>query len=154
MPRFAANLSTLFNEVAFPKRFAAAAAAGFTGADIPFPYDSAPAELAGHLEANGLSQVLFNLPPGDWDAGDRGLAALPVRGSEFAATVEPALDYAAALGCTQVHALAGIIPGGTAHPDDQRTYIANLRKAARAVPPHGVTVLSSRLMRPTYQATS
>ena len=141
MPRFAANLSTLFGEVSFPERFAHAATAGFAGVEFLFPYDFAPADLAGRLEANGLTQVLFNLPPGDWDTGERGLAALPGREDDFAATLEPALEYAAALGCSQIHALAGIPPSSTAHSDARRTYVDNLRRAARAAAPHRVSVL-------------
>ena len=83
MPRFAANLTTMFNEVAFPLRFEAAAKAGFTAVEFLFPYDFATADVAGWLAGNGLRSVLFNMPPGDWAAGERGIASLPGRERQF-----------------------------------------------------------------------
>ena len=79
MPRFAANLSMMFNEVPFLDRFAAARKAGFDGVEFLFPYDFKPAELATRLKGEGLTQALFNMPPGDWANGERGLASLPGR---------------------------------------------------------------------------
>ena len=141
MPRFAANLSTLFNEMPFEGRFAAAAKAGFKGVEFLFPYAYPASELAAALEKNGLTQALFNLASGDWKGGERGLAALPGREDDFAATVRPALEYAAALGCSQVHALAGIPPSGTSVAKARETYVQNIKYAAWEAAPHGVTVL-------------
>ncbi|SHG32556.1 hydroxypyruvate isomerase [Kaistia soli DSM 19436] len=108
MPRFAANLTMMFNEHAFLDRFEAAANAGFDAVEFLFPYDF-PAEAIGEkLSANGLSVVLFNLPPGDWSKGERGLAALEGRQAEFRASVETALSYARILGVPRLHMMAGI----------------------------------------------
>jgi hydroxypyruvate isomerase len=108
MPRFAANLTMMFNEVDFLDRFAAAGRAGFDAVEYLFPYAFDGADLARRLTDNGLAQALFNLPPGDWAAGDRGLAALPDRRDEFRASVATALTYAAATGAGRVHVMAGI----------------------------------------------
>ena len=99
MPRFAANLSMLFTEVPFPDRFALAAEAGFRGVEYLFPYPWEPQLLKGKLEQHNLTQVLFNMPPGDWDAGERGIACLPDRTDEFREGVAEAIGYAHALGC-------------------------------------------------------
>ena len=141
MPRFAANLTMLFNEVPFPERFAAAAAAGFTGVECLFPYAHPADELAGLLAAHGLQQALFNLPPGDWDAGERGLAALPGREAEFRASVDTALAYARALRCPTLHVMAGLVPEGADHDAMHRTYVENLRHAADAAVADGVTLV-------------
>ena len=111
MPRFAANLSMMFNEVPFLDRFAAAAKAGFQGVEFLFPYEYPAADIRKRLHDNGMSQVLFNMPPGDWGKNERGLASLPGRQAEFRAGVKVALDYAQALDCKLVHAMAGIVPG-------------------------------------------
>ncbi|KFE36035.1 2-oxo-tetronate isomerase [Thioclava atlantica] len=108
MPRFAANLTMMFTEVPFLDRFAAAAEAGFTAVEYLFPYDFAPEEIAERLRAHGLRQALFNLPPGQWDAGDRGLAALPDRAEEFRASIATALDYAKATGVGRIHMMSGL----------------------------------------------
>ncbi len=142
MPKLAANLSMLFTEVPFRERFAAAARAGFKGVEFLFPYDHAPENLAEALRDNGLEQALFNLPPGDWEAGERGLAALPGREAEFRAGLERALPYAQALNCRQVHMLAGIPPEGADRPACRDAYVANLRAAAGFFAPHGVAVLA------------
>ena len=92
MPRFAANLTMMFNEVPFPQRFAAAAQAGFQGVEFLFPYDHAPQEVAGWLRDNSLQNVLFTLPPGDWAAGERGIASLPGREGEFRVGVARAIE--------------------------------------------------------------
>ena len=141
MPRFAANLSMLFGEVDFLDRFAAAAAAGFKGAEFLFPYDWPAAEIGERLQAAGLDQVLFNLPPGDWEAGERGLGALPGRRDEFQDGVGRALEYAAALDCAQVHCMAGVAPSGARRQDMEETFIDNLRWAAAACAEHDVRVL-------------
>jgi hydroxypyruvate isomerase len=110
MPRLAANLSMMFNEIPFLDRFAAAAKAGFKGVEFLFPYDFPAAEIRKRLADHGLTQVLFNMPPGDWACGERGMASLPSRQAEFRDGVKQALDYAAALDCKLVHCMAGI-PG-------------------------------------------
>ena len=108
MPRFAANLTMMFTEWPFLERFAAAADAGFTAVEYLFPYDH-PSEAVGRaLRGAGLTQALFNLPPGDWAAGERGMAAFPDRAGELAAAVETALPYAAATECRTLHLMAGI----------------------------------------------
>ncbi|HET7315045.1 2-oxo-tetronate isomerase [Salinisphaera sp.] len=141
MPRFAANLSMLFNEVPFIERFAAAAEEGFTGVEFLFPYAFEPADLAAELERHNLTQVLFNLPPGDWEAGERGLAALPGREAEFRDSVDRALEYATTLNCARVHAMAGVAPDGLPHEAMHTTYIDNLRFAARRLAAHGIQLL-------------
>jgi hydroxypyruvate isomerase len=108
MPRFAANLSMMFNEVPFLDRFAAAAAAGFDAVEYLFPYAFDAGEIADRLERHGLTQALFNLPPGDWEAGDRGMAALSERRDEFRASVATALHYAAATKVGRVHVMSGL----------------------------------------------
>jgi sugar phosphate isomerase/epimerase len=112
MPKFAANLSFLYAEHAFLDRFAAAAADGFRAVEFLFPYDETPARVAAAAKAAGVAIVLFNLPPGDWDRGERGLAALKGREAEFDAALANALDYAQALGCKRVHAMAGRVEDG------------------------------------------
>src|SRR6266511_1904566 len=107
MPRFAANLGFLFQEVAFLDRCEAAARAGFRGVEHGFPYEAPPEDIAAHLQACGLEQVLCNLPPGDRARGEHGVAALPGREEVFAECVERALTYAKALSCPYLHAMAG-----------------------------------------------
>src|ERR1700680_4094732 len=108
MPRFAANLSMMFNEVPFLDRFDAAARAGFTAVEFLFPYDH-PAEAVGErLHRNGLTQALFNLPPGNWDAGEKGFAALPERFDDLQQSLRTALPYAQATGVKRLHLMAGI----------------------------------------------
>ncbi|MGH8800552.1 MAG: 2-oxo-tetronate isomerase [Casimicrobiaceae bacterium] len=142
MPRFAANLSFLFQEVPFVDRFAAAARAGFRAVEFAFGYDYPAEELAARVRDNGLAQVLINAPPGDWVAGDRGLAALPGREDEFAAAVVTALRYAQTLSCPRVHIMAGVVP--TADPGrrarHRSTFVRNLRYAAREAARQGVEV--------------
>lgn len=154
MPKFAANLSFLFAEQPFPERFARAAAAGFAGVEYLFPYAWPAAEIAGWLRDAGLQQVLFNLPPGDWAAGERGIACLPGREKEFAAGVEQALAYAEALGCRRVHCLAGLRPAGVDEARLTATYVANLRHAADRFAALGASVLiepiNSRIDMPGY----
>ncbi|MEY3306211.1 MAG: hypothetical protein RLZZ413_249 [Pseudomonadota bacterium] len=108
MPRFAANLTMMFQEVAFLDRFAAAAAAGFDAVEFLFPYDFEMSQIARSLQDNQVTQALFNLPPGDWAAGDRGLAALPGRKPEFRDSVATALRYAGATGVGRLHVMSGI----------------------------------------------
>jgi hydroxypyruvate isomerase len=126
VPRFAANLSMMFNEHPFPDRFAAAAKEGFTAVEFLFPYDYPAKELKQRLQANGLTQVLFNMPPGEWSKGERGLAALPGRQAQFREGVKLAIDYATTLDCKLVHAMAGIVPQGVSPTTAASIYAANL----------------------------
>ena len=141
MPRFAANLSMLYNEHAFLDRFAAAAADGFQGVEYLFPYAFSAADIAQRLQDNGLQQVLFNAPPGDWDAGERGVACLPGREAEFRAGFSKALEYAHALHCPRIHVMAGLAPAGVARAALQGTYEANLAWAAEQAYSDGRDVL-------------
>ena len=143
MPRFAANLSYLFNEVPFLDRFAAAADAGFNAVEFAFAYEHSAKELTSRLAANGLEQVLINTPPGDLSAGDRGLAGCPGREHEFAASFVTALRYAQALSCPRIHVMAGVLPSSA--DDAQRarhrsTFVSNLRFAARQAEADGITL--------------
>ena len=108
MPRFAANLTMMFNEVPFLDRFEAAAKAGFTAVEFLFPYDHPAEEIGKRLRANGLTQALFNLPPGNWDAGEKGFAALPERFADLQQSLRTALPYAQATGVKRVHLMAGM----------------------------------------------
>ncbi|SFU56927.1 2-oxo-tetronate isomerase [Pseudoduganella namucuonensis] len=141
MPKFAANLTMMFNEAPFPERFAAAAAAGFKAVEFLFPYDHAPHEVAAWLRDNGLENALFNLPPGDWAAGERGLASLPGREDEFRAGVALAIEYALALGTRRLHMMAGLLPSGADPRAHREVYLGNLRHAAREVARHGIDLL-------------
>ena len=107
MPRFAANLTMMFDEWTFLDRFQAAAEAGFHAVEYLFPYAETPEAIAQRLQRHGLTQALFNAPPGDWSAGERGLAALPGRRDEFRASVGTALVYAAATGVKRLHVMSG-----------------------------------------------
>lgn len=145
MPRFAANLSMMFGEVDFLDRFAAAAEAGFEAVEYLFPYAFSAGELGERLKANGLTQALFNMPPGDWEAGERGIAALPGREQEFREGVGQALRYAETLGCTRLHAMAGIV--GEEHDREacRKTYLDNLSWAARHLEAEGVRLLVEQI---------
>jgi hydroxypyruvate isomerase len=141
MPKFAANLTMLFNEVDFPDRFAAARRAGFDGVECQFPYAWDRHELAERLERNELTQVLLNLPAGDWTAGERGIACHPNRIGEFQDGVGRAIEYAQALRCKQVNCLAGIAPAGVDAERLQTTLIDNLRFAAARLRAAGIKLL-------------
>ncbi|HVO87682.1 MAG TPA: 2-oxo-tetronate isomerase [Casimicrobiaceae bacterium] len=130
MPRFAANLTMLFNEVDFLDRFEAAKDAGFTAVEYLFPYPYRTAELAQRLHEHGLAQVLHNLPPGDWSKGERGIGCIPGREAEFREGVDRAIEYATALRCPQVNCLAGIAPPGIERQKLHETFVSNLRYAA------------------------
>lgn len=138
MPRFAANLSMMFQELPFLDRFGAARQAGFEAVEFLFPYDFPAAEIAKRLQDHGLSQVLFNAPPGDWTRGERGTAALPGRQAEFRDGLKKALDYAAALSCPRLHVMAGLAPEGVAPETLAATYGANLAWAAEECAKAGV----------------
>lgn len=141
MPKFAANLSFIFQEIEFLDRFAAAAGCGFKAVEYLGAYDHPPETAAAQLEKHGLAQALFNMPPGDWTKGERGLAALPGREAEFRAGVDKALVYAKATRCRLVHAMAGLVPDGHDRAAAERTYVANLRWAAERLAPEGVTAI-------------
>jgi hydroxypyruvate isomerase len=141
MPKFAANLTMLFNEAAFLDRFAAAKRAGFSGVEYLFPYDHAAADIRARLDEHGLTQVLHNLPAGNWGAGERGIACHPERVAEFEQGVARAIDYAAALGCTQLNCLAGIVPAGLDQDRARATFVANVRGAARRLQDAGIRLL-------------
>jgi hydroxypyruvate isomerase len=141
MVKLAANLSMQFTEVDFLDRFAAAHRAGYDAVEFLFPYAYQKSDLVGRLESNGLRQVLFNMFPGDWDKGERGIAALPGRESEFRASVDQALGYAAALKCPRVHVMAGRMPPDADRAHYEAVYVENLRFAARAAASAGITLL-------------
>jgi hydroxypyruvate isomerase len=133
MPKFAANLTMLFNEVPFLDRFERAAQAGFTAVEFLFPYAWPAAEIKSRLDAHGLILVLHNLPAGDWDAGERGIACHPDRVEEFRAGVGRAIEYAKVLGVPQLNCLAGKAPAGVAPEVLRQTFVDNLRYAAAAL---------------------
>lgn len=141
MPKFAANLSLMFNEVPFLDRFAAARAAGFDAVEFLFPYAFEPESIAARLRRYELELVLHNLPAGDWAAGERGLACDPRRRAEFEDGVGLALDYALELGVRRLHCLAGKLPPKVPRERAHATYVANLRHAAARCAEHGVDLL-------------
>jgi hydroxypyruvate isomerase len=131
----------MFNEVPFLDRFAAAAAAGFRAVEYLFPYEYSPEEIGERLREHQLENVLFNLPPGEWAAGERGITCIPGREEEFRAGVEKALSYAVSLGVRRLHAMAGLAPANADPGALKATYIANLRYAAGRLAPQGITLL-------------
>jgi hydroxypyruvate isomerase len=141
MPRFAANLSMTFNEVPFLERFAAAARAGFAGVEFLFPYAHEKRQLSDLARAHGLEVVLFNMPPGDWDAGERGIACDPSRVGEFQDGIGKAVEYAAELGCRRIHCMAGLQPRAAPEDRIRETYVANLRLAAAELHKRGMHLL-------------
>lgn len=141
MPRFAANLSMLYNELPFVDRFEAAARDGFAAVEYLFPYDHPAEQLAAQLQAHGLTQVLFNAPPGNWQAGERGMACLPGRETEFQNSVHLAMRYAQVLDCPRIHVLAGIAPPNADQQQLQDTYLQNLAWAAQTAAAEGREVL-------------
>jgi hydroxypyruvate isomerase len=145
MPRFAANLTMMFNEVPFLDRFAAAAAAGFDAVEFLFPYEHSIEAVRDRLQQAGQHAVLFNMPPGDWAAGERGMAVFPKRAAEFSANLDKALAYATALGVPRLHMMAGIAPS-----DDvaaRARYLVALTEAADAAAAHGIDILLEPLNR-------
>jgi hydroxypyruvate isomerase len=130
MPRFSANLTFLFTDLPLLDRFAAASKAGFKGVEYMSPYEESKADLVARLADNGLTQVLHNLPVGDWAAGERGVAILPDRVDEFRRGVAKAIDYAKALGCGRLNCLAGVAPKGADANALRKTLVANLAFAA------------------------
>lgn len=141
MPRFAANLSMMFTDVPFLDRFGRAARAGFRAVEFLFPYAFAAEDIRARLVTNELELALFNMPPGDFESGERGLAAVPGREAEFAASIDTAIAYARALGLKRIHAMAGLQPPGASREAMRRTYVANLMLAAQRLAAHGITLL-------------
>lgn len=140
MPRFAANLTMLFTEQPFLARFAAARAAGFDAVEFLFPYAFSKADVKSALTANNLDLILHNLPAGNWEAGERGIACDPARTEEFRAGVATAIDYATALGCPKLNCLAGIVAPEN-HETARATLIENLKFAAAALHDAGLILL-------------
>jgi hydroxypyruvate isomerase len=136
MPKFAANLSMMFNEVPFLDRFAAAADCGFTAVEYLFPYDHPAEVVAERLRAAGLAQALFNMPAGDWDAGERGMAALPGREADFAEALETAIAYAKVIGTPLLHMMAGLAPA--TDPEAIKAYRGNLKRATERTGEAGI----------------
>ena len=148
MLKFAANLSMMYAEHAFLDRFEAAAMDGFRAVEFAFPYEHGAAEIASRLADHGLTQVLFNAPPGDVAAGERGLAALSTRRDEFRrGFVEQALPYAQALRCPRVHVMAGVVPTGAERAALRATFVENLAWAAREAASAGIDVLIEPINR-------
>jgi len=141
MPKFAANLTMMFNEAPFLERFGAAARAGFDAVEFLFPYEHPAAAIAEALKVNGLANALFNLPPGDWAAGERGIAAIPGREDEFRDSVARALAYAKALSTPRLHVMSGVVPAGADRAAYRATYVANLRAAAARAAEEGRVLL-------------
>jgi len=141
MPRFAANLTMLFNEVPFLDRFERAAKAGFDAVEFLFPYAYKVEEIKQRLNDNGLTLILHNLPAGDWDAGERGIACHPDRVEEFKAGVAGAIEYALALGVKQLNCLAGKVPAGVSEAQARETFVSNLTFAAAALKAAGLKLL-------------
>ncbi|MBD1566177.1 hydroxypyruvate isomerase family protein [Vibrio sp. SA48] len=141
MAKFAANLTMLFTEVPFIERFAQASQAGFKAVEYLFPYDYDASELASKLNQYGLEQALFNMPPGDWGAGERGIAALPTREEEFRDNTSTALEYALTLRCKKVHAMSGLVDSRYTYEEHLNSFLANIRFAADLFAEHGIDVL-------------
>lgn len=141
MAKFAANLSMMFNEVPFIQRFERAAQAGFKGVEYLFPYEEEAEVIAAELKKHQLTQALFNMPAGNWGAGERGMASIPGREAEFAQGVQTALKYALALGCKQVHAMAGKVDEKFTPKEQKACFIKNIQHAADVMAEHGIRVL-------------
>ena len=141
MPKFAANLTMLFTEVPFLDRFERAAKAGFTAVEFLFPYAFPVGDIKACLDAHQLTLVLHNLPAGDWDAGERGIACLPGREDEFREGVGKAIEYATTLGVTQLNCLAGKAPAGVDERLLRETFVANLKYAAAQLKKAGLRLL-------------
>ena len=140
MPRFAANLTMMYTEHSFLDRFGAAARDGFTAVEFLFPYEHPAETIAGLLKEHGLKQVLFNSPPGDWKAGERGITALPGREAEFREGFLKALEYARALGCPRIHTMAGLAAAGADRERMRAAFLENLDWAAVQAAGDGVDV--------------
>ncbi|QNS15524.1 2-oxo-tetronate isomerase [Mannheimia bovis] len=153
MPKFAANLTMMFNEVPFLDRFEAAAKAGFKYVEYLWPYDYPAEELKAKLEQYGLKQVLFNTAAGDVSKGEWGVSAIPGREADSHRDIDLALEYALALGCENVHVMAAVVPEGEAREAYKQTFIKNVQYAADKFKPHGIKVLLEALspeVKPNY----
>lgn len=139
MPHFAANLSMMFTEHPFLERFDAAAKAGFTAVEFLFPYDHPPEAVGGRLHRNALTQALFNLPPGNWDAGEKGYAALPDKFDDLQRSLATALPYAVATGVKRLHLMAGLADRG--NPQAQAAFTRSVVWAAEFLMPYGIDVV-------------
>ena len=142
MPKFAANLTFLFTELPFMERFEAAAIAGFKAVEYMAPYPYPADDLKAALKANGLVQALFNLPAGDWDNGERGIACIPGREAEFKQGVATAIAYAKALDCKKINCLSGKLPQGVSHDIATATMIGNLKFAAAELKRQGIMLVT------------
>jgi len=140
MPRLAANLSFLFTEMPLIERIGAAAAAGFKGAEILFPYECRFDDLRDAFQKAGIEPVLFNTPPGNWEAGERGFAAVPGAETRFRIALAEAIACARIVGCKRLHVMAGAPPEDADPAECEAVFIDSLRMAAQEVAPHGVTV--------------
>ena len=141
MPKLAANLSWIYQEVPFLQRFGAAAAHGFKAVEILFPYEAPAKDIAAELKKHKLTQALFNLPPGDWSKGERGIAALPGREAEFAKALDTALEYAKVLECRTLHVMSGLIPAGGDARAMHRTFVSNLKMVCDRTAKSGLTIV-------------
>ena len=137
MPRFAANLSFLFQELPFLDRFEAAAAQGFKAVEFMFPYEYPAQDLRAALDKHGLALVLFNTAQGNWTAGERGIAAIPGRDTAFDQAIEQALQYAQVLGNSLIHVMAGLVTDGA----ERGAFVSNLKRAAGRASKEGVTLV-------------
>ena len=147
MPKLAANLSWLYQDVPLMQRFGAAAKHGFKAVEILLPYEAPAPDIAAELKTHKLTQALFNMPAGDWGKGDRGMAALPGREAEFAASIDKALDYAKHLECKTVNVMSGLIPAGGDEKAMHETFIANLKKVCDRTAKSGITLVLEPINR-------
>lgn len=153
MPKFAANLTMMFNELPFLERFQAASQAGFKYVEFLWPYDYAIEELKQKLTQNQLQLVLFNTPAGDTSKGEWGIAAIPNRQQEAHEQIDRALEYAIALGCPNVHIMAAVVPEGADKEAYKQTFIENIRYASEKFKPHGIHICLEALspeVKPNY----
>lgn len=142
MPKFSANLTMMFNEAPFLERFGAAARAGFCGVEYVSPYEHPKETIAALLKEHGLTQALFNLPAGDWNAGERGIACIPGREDEFRTSVARAIDYAQALNCKTMNCLAGLAPEHGSAEELRAVFVKNLRYAAAETKKAGILLIA------------
>ena len=141
MPRFAANLTMMYNEHGFLDRFAAAAQDGFKAVEYLFPFDFPATEIKARLDDLGLTQALFNAPPGDWAAGERGMASSPGREGEFRRTIDTALEYTRVLGNSKLHVMAGLVGADPSRERHRECYLQNLAYAAQTAQAEGVLIV-------------
>ncbi|TDQ59383.1 hydroxypyruvate isomerase [Mesocricetibacter intestinalis] len=157
MPKFAANLTMMFNEVPFLERFEAAAVAGFKYVEYLWPYDYPVQQLKAKLIENGLQQVLFNTSGGDIGGGEWGICALPGREEEARRDIDRALEYAIGLNCPRVLLMAGVVPPGEDKEEYRRTFIDNVRYASKQYRPYGIDIMLEALspeVKPNYLYSS